>query len=316
MIHDRKYFYKYLPAETALKILQTRTLKYSSPALFNDPFDSQSKMQFGFEIPEFVGAFSARIYNMIHCPLEPVGDEKNALFRDIKKAWYTANQSQRKMPEKFWRQQLKDFNQETVRLCTEHLEEMNNWWYRLSRATRILCLSEDLRNLLMWAHYAKDHTGVVIQLKCIPELDTSLLAARKVSYKDKPPVIAELNDYLSHLTGQSNNIDDRNALFYELFLTKSSQWCYEKEWRIFIPPFNMEDPTIKTDNKGQEVLFDLISFYPQEIHSIYFGCNISKVNRIAIMKCLEKKDMCHVEKYDCIKSDREYSLEFNKAPYH
>ena len=219
------------------------------------------------------------------------------------------------MPEKIWNQQLKEYNQETVRLCTENLEEMNNWWYRLSRTTRILCLSEYPGNLLMWAHYAKDHTGVVIELKCIPELDTSLLAARKVYYKDKPPVIAELNDYLRYLTGQSSKIDDRNALFYELFLTKSSEWVYEDEWRVFIPPLNMENPTIITDNKGQEVLFDLISFYPQEINSIYFGCNISKGNRIEIMKCLEKKDMHHVAKYDCIKSDREYRLEFNTASY-
>jgi len=37
MIHDRRFFYKYVTAETALTILQNQTLKYSSPVLFNDP---------------------------------------------------------------------------------------------------------------------------------------------------------------------------------------------------------------------------------------------------------------------------------------
>ena len=57
MIHDRDYFYKYVPARTALKILQSRTLRYSSPALFNDPFDCQTRMDFNFEVRELVEAF-------------------------------------------------------------------------------------------------------------------------------------------------------------------------------------------------------------------------------------------------------------------
>ena len=37
--HDRQYFYKYVSAKTAQAILTTRTLRWSSPILFNDPFD-------------------------------------------------------------------------------------------------------------------------------------------------------------------------------------------------------------------------------------------------------------------------------------
>jgi len=312
MIHDREYFYKYIPAEAAFKILQTRTLKYSSPALFNDPFDTQTRMDFDFEVSELIEAFSEEQYKMIHSPEEPVGDESNELFRDIKKVWQVAKQSKRKMPKDIWRQQIKSHNEETVRMCTEYLEEMNNWWYRLSKASRILCLAEDRENLLMWAHYAKDHTGIVIKFKCLPELDTPLIAARKVDYSCKPPVIAELNDYVKYLTGQSSGLIDHRAIFYKLFLTKSAQWSYEQEWRVFIPPFNMENPTIETDDRGQEILFKLYSFVPQEIHSIYFGCKISKIDRNNIMECLNNKDMRHVKKYNCVRSDREYKLEFEE----
>lgn len=165
----------------------------------------------------------------------------------------------------------------------------------------------------MWAHYAKDHTGIVIKFKCIPELDTPFVAARKVFYLCKPPVIAELNDYVKYLTGQSSNIIDYRAVFFKLFLTKSAQWCYEQEWRVFIPPLNMENPTIKTDDKGREILFDLIPFQPQEVHSIYFGCKISDSDYGNIMECLSKKDLVHVKKYNCIQSDKEYKLEFEEV---
>lgn len=311
MIHDREYFYKYIPAETALKVLRTRTLKYSSPTIFNDPFDTQTRMDFDFEVPELIEAFSEEIYKMMHGPEEPVGNENNELFRDIKKTWHIAKQSQRKMPKDIWRQQIKAFNEVTVRICTERLEEMNNWWYRLSKASRILCLAEDQKNLLMWAHYAQDHTGVVIKFKCIPELDAPFMAARKVNYSCTPPVIAELNDYVQYLTGQSPDLIDYQASFFKLFLTKSTHWCYEQEWRVFIPPFNMENPSIKKDDKGKEILFDLIPFHPQELHSIYFGCKILKKDQYNIMEYL-KDDMEHVKKYDSIRSNMEYKLDFEE----
>jgi hypothetical protein len=40
-LHDRKHFYKYTTAETAKTVLQNGTLRWSSPSLFNDPFDVQ-----------------------------------------------------------------------------------------------------------------------------------------------------------------------------------------------------------------------------------------------------------------------------------
>ena len=52
MLHDRKYFYKYVTVETALLILQNRKLKYSSPVLFNDPFDTQTRIGFDCEESE------------------------------------------------------------------------------------------------------------------------------------------------------------------------------------------------------------------------------------------------------------------------
>jgi len=301
-----------MSAEAAFKSLQTRTLKYSSPTIFNDPFDTQTRMDFDFDVSEFIEALEEELYKLIYSPEEPFGDENNELFHDIKKAWHVAKQNKRKIPKDILRQQTKSFNEETVRMCTECLEEMNNWWYRLSKATRVLCLAEDQDNLLMWAHYAKDHTGIVIKFKCLPELDTPLMAARKVNYSGNPPAIAELNDYVKYITGQSPSLINHRGIFYKLFLTKSTQWNYEHEWRVFIPPFNMENPKTELDDKGQEILFKLYSFVPQEIHSIYFGCKISDTDRNAIMACLNEKDMLHVKKYNCIRNNMKYKLEYEE----
>jgi hypothetical protein len=39
--HDRKCFYKYMPAKTAKIVLENNVLRWSWPAFFNDPFDLQ-----------------------------------------------------------------------------------------------------------------------------------------------------------------------------------------------------------------------------------------------------------------------------------
>ena len=45
--HDRQFFYKYMPPDTAKIVLCNRTLRWSSPILFNDPFDNHpDAMQF------------------------------------------------------------------------------------------------------------------------------------------------------------------------------------------------------------------------------------------------------------------------------
>ena len=38
--HDRRFFYKYVAACTARIVLASRKLRWSSPVLFNDPFDN------------------------------------------------------------------------------------------------------------------------------------------------------------------------------------------------------------------------------------------------------------------------------------
>src|SRR4030042_1939961 len=50
--HDRKYFYKYISASTAIRILTHRTLRLSSPLLFNDPFDIPRVLKLAFTSEE------------------------------------------------------------------------------------------------------------------------------------------------------------------------------------------------------------------------------------------------------------------------
>jgi len=155
----------------------------------------------------------------------------------------------------------------------------------------------------MWAHYTKDHTGAVIEFRCLPELDNPFCAARKINYVENPPIIAGMGEYIKHITGQQKI--DNDSLFFDMILSKSMHWEYEKEWRVFIPPVDMENPIIPVDDYGKEILEKLIQFYPQEINSIYFGCKMSEPQVQEIEKLLNG-EFSHVKKYKCIRNEKEY----------
>lgn len=89
----------------------------------------------------------------------------------------------------------------------------------------ILSLSEVPDDLLMWAHYASNHTGFVLEFD---DQHTWFWAQRpeggdcgnlrKVSYTDQPS-----SGYLAELKA------------HEVFYTKGKKWEYEREWRIIRP---------------------------------------------------------------------------------
>src|SRR5258707_12514489 len=51
--HDKSHFFKYTSVGSALKILESRKLRWSAPSLFNDPFDHQATFKFDFSEADF-----------------------------------------------------------------------------------------------------------------------------------------------------------------------------------------------------------------------------------------------------------------------
>lgn len=51
--HSMSYFYKYSSMNTSKNILSTKNFRYSSPLLFNDPFDTQTELVFDDDINSF-----------------------------------------------------------------------------------------------------------------------------------------------------------------------------------------------------------------------------------------------------------------------
>lgn len=91
----------------------------------------------------------------------------------------------------------------------------------LAASIGVLCLSETRDNLLMWAHYSQSHQGFCVGFARAAD-NTLGTAAYPVHYtKELPRLTARHFDSRVH----PNSFD-------HLWLTKSSDWAYEREWRV------------------------------------------------------------------------------------
>jgi hypothetical protein len=118
---------------------------------------------------------------------------------------------------------------------------------KLDQILGVFSLCEISDNLLMWAHYGASHSGFVLELDPNHEYFNARRTEkdefghlRQVRYRDVRPSAS--------LTGLDG---------VDLFLVKSREWEYEREWRI-LRPLREADKVINAE-AGDVHLFKLPS---------------------------------------------------------
>jgi len=229
MNHPAK-LYKYQPYTVwSLDNLKNRQLWFSKPCRLNDPFDC---------------AFPT-------VPSEPNEDEWRRLHQDARETVqdkerfdleYSLNGNYSDQFRNFVRRQTKDFL--TTRRRTTLYE------------SGLACFSEILDNLLMWSHYADGHRGFCLEFDVRSD---PFHKAIPVRYLETLP---RFNPVEILAEGPSEPLMD-------LIRTKSINWSYEKEWRIF------------------QKIGDLPhGIKPESLTAIYFGCAMPDVHRQIISALL------------------------------
>ena len=120
----------------------------------------------------------------------------------------------------------------------------------LKNNIRIGCFSENSSSVLMWSHYAQNHTGICI------EYDTQELFKQREMKLFLNPVIykAKRFDLTHHL--DPVGMRDPNVIGPILASChKSPDWSYEKEWRLVVPvrPWD-KDQKFRMDTKPSRIL--------------------------------------------------------------
>jgi hypothetical protein len=101
---------------------------------------------------------------------------------------------------------------------------------QLQRNTKVCSFSARNDSILMWSHYAKDHTGFCIEYA----VDRWPTDFRRMLYPVTYSTAQfDVTDYLTQSIETPGNF---NNLFGHMAATrKSSDWSYEEEWRFVMP---------------------------------------------------------------------------------
>lgn len=298
--------YKYV-TEERIDILENAHIRFTQPSEFNDPFEVY---------PYFKSFANIDFIDKSVDELKWDDYNKESITKQIDKALNEAYVSALKInPSKQTELNAAlDYlkNHEILNSCKEillremniHKPEMKNMLgscfklesgYRefmlkilrsaLDKEIGILCLTEKYDNLPMWAHYANNHNGFVIEFD---EMHTffnqhnnpkKLIGhVNKVCYSLRRP---EFMLYDSNLN-DSENLD--NWINNFLFL-KSSMWEYEQEWRMI---YTLRDCKNRIKNENHEIC--LVSLPIECIKGIILGCNISKESKQNIIALLKSND--------------------------
>ncbi len=169
------------------------------------------------------------------------------------------------------------------------IRSFRSMWETLKTQTGISCFSESEKSLLMWAHYANNHRGMCVEYDL-------LKINKKLNFTPVPVIYSVDRECLRSINMDSIEKDSLRV-FIESISSKSSEWSYEKEWRIIRDNGACGD---KWDDVKKGALLDMIS--PT---SITLGCQAEdSFERAVLMYCQENR----INLYKMEKNESLYQL--------
>jgi len=236
-------FYKYASQNAGRLILETGTLRWSTPGTLNDPYDMQFDLHVEVDRVEVKRLALDKLWDAHYGAKEPpIGNLMGLLIRASRASFpqLTREEFEQEYGEAI-EEGLTRFERALPRFHKEIRDEI--------ACTKILCLSEIAENPAMWAYYAEQHQGVVLKFRSVAELDSPWVAARPVRYHDDMPRLLDA-DFLADLAAGRVALEAWTILD-RLVYTKSSAWAHEREWRIYTG-----------DGRTREAAFEDAPFHP------------------------------------------------------
>lgn len=213
--------------EKNLNALAQGKVYFSTPAFFNDPFDS-----FAYVNEEKLFASIAHEWE--------TGFEQGEFFKKVMNI----------DPDCETARQIKErvLNKEAQKHQIQRIkEELKRIQKQVAENTRVICFSETAFSNLMWSHYAEDHTGFALlfdfeDLQSATAYDASdnpipyKTKLERVNYLKQAPDYGQLffQEMPNRMTISPPFMQDKkSSTFHSQFLyNKQADWSYEKEWRL------------------------------------------------------------------------------------
>ena len=287
--------------EGTRKTIANCSLKFARPSEMNDPFDGNIYDLYSLDVRDLMDYNGERLIGLLQTDPKAFAGEigieievATQLSRKMNDVPITEKTKLRSELASTLRERIaQEMSQELTKLEAQRLLEVAKF-----KNTGIFCATKNNSNLLMWAHYAERHNGVVLGFRPDVEKDSFLRLLVPVVYSDQRP---QFYDSMVNWKSEEDEVKQQQigAKITRLMLySKSDQWAYEEELRLAIPSEVKE---------GEAASF--LKYYPNELVEIYFGCRMPDEIKSELIY-LAKKLNPTIRTFSARLAKRVYDLEF------
>lgn len=314
--HMPQRLFKFFPFnQNSLKCIETNSVFMNNPRNFNDPFDSvicASKNEFLkqclVEHLTETGAINREI-------LTTEEMDKLKYSRCEESEHYSVHSTFDSVVHHLCydadKHEMRKGYDEIINLMIKAEAEYDSKLERLKESIVGITSFADINDfkltsyMELWSHYAQNHEGFCVEYDLTQPIadanDNAMVIGGLLpcSYGSRQIVLSKQKIY--------KYIKDVPMTLYEKmefeksimlsFLTKSSSWRYENEWRLILPLDICE------------IYENMIPFFP--IKAIYTGCRMPKDNREFIYRLAQRKG---VTVYDMSMNEYRFELEGDYLP--
>jgi hypothetical protein len=264
-------FYKYTNISTASLILKNNKLRWSSPILFNDleecqftPFTKDGHLKASEDYIKILTEFAkGRNPNYNLDKFSNVTKMIIELMKiSINRGTFSTN----------------NFIETMSSYIPDNPESDYRNFINIAfiKCFRILCVTKNYDNQLMWAHYANQNYGCVMEFENLYTIKPAFLREGFVRYHENLQPRSNPLDIL--LYGETKEI--RDLMMKDVAFSKRTSWSYENEYRFLFhenfgqitTELDVQTKEKKTSVKYQsDKLFTDVSFPKESVKSVIFG---------------------------------------------
>jgi len=283
-------FYKYATKDTARIVLESRTLRWSTPVLFNDPYDHQFDLHMDVDMAALKRRALDKVWDALSGDPDYSPHPRNPMGTLIQVARRKGLKLSRERFEASFGPRVVEGYEAGLR----SLPELQRQFREVIQTFQVLCLREVRDSLLMWAYYAEQHRGAVLCFRSDAVDDSAWLVARRVQYQRSMPRLCD-EEFISDVCAGRAMLDAA-ALVERVVYTKAAEWAHEKEWRMVAA------------SRGQpRAPCEDVPFHPRELDAVILGCVMPPDDRRSISEIVRGR-YPHARLLQAVKDDRAFQL--------
>lgn len=269
---ERRLFFKYMTREVAAIVLKNRTLRWTTPGTFNDPFDVQFDLDIRANFDDVRDRYINAFWDKHFAAHPKSGERWEGTVAALTESYAEGLQQARAM-----------LPQTNAELRAHMARE------------KIICFSETPYSIPMWAYYAEQHQGAVFCFQCIPGGDSPYRIAKPVRYREEMPLLYEDDEFYRSLIRDYSLRDNHPEIIDRVVYTKAMAWKHEREWRIR-----------QGDGRFPHAIHEDNSFDGNELAAILFGCRMPEDDRTRLTALA--REYPSAELYQMEKDQKTFSL--------